>query len=559
MPAGGSIDASVVYIELVFQLAPTGAELREFVFNMATSAIGMKIRTAMEAAGTALLLLPSCFVLLDPSHLALFHHGLPVNHLIEGYLIDLLGAFILVLGLLAAIQYSPPLPRRILNTLFAAFLLWRIIDLAIEGLGDVQVPVRSWWQFRMWACLAICMVSFALARFFPRVTQTVARAITLTTAAFSLSAVWMVPLLVRVALAHQSDSPNPVLSGPTQGASHQRIVWILFDELSYDQTFDHPAQDLELPNFNRFRASSISLSRLSPAGYHTENIIPSLLLGRRVIEVQSTIDGELSYKEENLNRWAAFDSNDTLFAVAQQNGWSTGVDGWYNPYCHLLAPVLNVCFWEPLDDPIVPDEVVGISEKSSAWSIAVRPLLPSSFRASLDNPATESERDHIQEYIGVMAHTQALIEDQRIHFVFLHLPIPHPPSIFDRQHHLLRPGGSYLDNLVLADDTLGVLLHEIDMTQSASQTTVIVSSDHSWRAPIWRHKEGWSEEDDRASGGQFDDRPVLMVHFPGQASGEDVRGPLPELLEHDIITAMLRGEIRDREDLDTYLVRGHYQ
>jgi hypothetical protein len=383
--------------------------------------------------------------------------------------------------------------------------------------------------------------------------------ITLITAAFSLSAVWMVPQLLRVALARQSDSPNPVLSSQMHSHSHQRIVWILFDELSYDQTFDHPSLGVKLPNFDRLRARSISLSKLSPAGYHTDNIIPSLLLGRRVVQIQSTVDGDLSYKDENQNGWVAFDPNATLFAVAQQNGWSTGVDGWYNPYCHLLAAVLNVCSWEPLDDPIVPDEVVGISERSSVWSIAVKPVLPSSFRASLDHPATESEHDHIREYSSVMSHTQELIEDERIRFVFLHLPIPHPPSIFDRRRHLLRPGGSYLDNLVLADDTLGVLMREIDITSSASQTTVIVSSDHSWRTPIWRHEEGWGAEDDRASKGQFDDRPVFMIHFPGQASGEDVKALVPELLEHDIITAMLRGEIRDPEDFDAYLARGHYQ
>ena len=519
----------------------------------------MKIRTAMEAAGTALLLLPSCFVLLDPSNLVIYHHGLPVTHLIWGYLIDLLGAFIVVLGLLIAIEYLAPLPRRMLNTLFAAFLLWRIIDLVVEGLGDVQIPFRSWWQVRMWVGLEICVLSIALAYFFPRITQPVARAITLITAAFALSAVWMVPQLIRLALVRQSDSPNPVLSDQMPGASHRRIVWILFDELSYNQTFDHPAVDVKLPNFDQMRARSFSFSKVIPAGYHTNNIIPSLLLGRRIAQIHSSIGGDLSYKEENQDRWVAFDANETVFAVAQQEGWSTGVDGWFNPYCHVLAAVLNACSWEPLDDPIVADEVVGVSEKNSIWSNAVRPILPRSLRASLEDPARESELDHIQEYDGIMSHTQALIDDERIRFVFLHLPIPHPPSIFDRQRHLVRPGGSYLDNLVLADDTLGVLMREIDATSAASETTVIVSSDHSWRTAIWRKKEGWSAEDDRTSGGQFDDRPVLMIHFPGQAFKEDVTAAVPELLEHDIVTDMLRGEIRDGEDFDAYLARGHYR
>ena len=75
-----------------------------------------------------------------------------------------------------------------------------------------------------------------------------------------------------------------------------------------------------------------------------------------------------------------------------------------------------------------------------------------------------------------MGRTHALIENNQVRFVFLHLPVPHPPGIYDRQRHLLRSGGTYLDNMVLADDSLGELLQEIDATPSASQTTVIVSS-----------------------------------------------------------------------------------
>jgi hypothetical protein len=84
---------------------------------------------------------------------------------------------------------------------------------------------------------------------------------------------------------------------------------------------------------------------------------------------------------------------------------------------------------------------------------------------------------------------------------------------------------------------------------------VIVSSDHSWRIPTWRPAGGWSAEEERASGGRFDDRPVLLIHFPGQNSGNDVNSALPELLEHDIITGMLLGKINNSEDLAAFLTQ----
>jgi hypothetical protein len=82
---------------------------------------------------------------------------------------------------------------------------------------------------------------------------------------------------------------------------------------------------------------------------------------------------------------------------------------------------------------------------------------------------------------------------------------------------------------------------------------VIVSSDHSWRIPMWRHAEGWSDEEERACGGRFDDRPMLLIHFPGQTSGDDVNSALPELLEHEIIAGMLLGKINNSKDLAAFL------
>ena len=157
-----------------------------------------------------------------------------------------------------------------------------------------------------------------------------------------------------------------------------------------------------------------------------------------------------------------------------------------------------------------------------------------------------------------MAHTSALIENNKVRFVFLHLPVPHPPGIFDRQNHTLREGGTYLDNLVLADDTLDTLMQEIDATPSADRTTIIISSDHSWRIPLWRPGEGWSAEEEQASGGNFDDRPVLLIHFPGQTLRNDVTAATPELLEHDIVAGMLLGKINSPQDLTAFLAQhGH--
>jgi hypothetical protein len=517
----------------------------------------VKTRTALEAVGAALLLLPYYLPFMLASNLPLYHHGLPVTNLIGGLLVDLLGVALLAFCFLLAVQYLPPTIQRIFIALFAGVIVWRFVDDASRLLTNPDYAVSRWTNARAPACVVIVLLSGILAYFLPRLTQPAVNAVRLGVAAFAFSALWIVPQLLHLALIRQpgeSASSNRLPTPPLSG-SDRRIVWILFDELSYDQTFDQPAAGMKLPNFDQFRTKSVSFSNLKPAGYSTDMVIPSLFLGRRIDQIRATANGDLLYKDGSQSRWLAYDPSATLFGLAQRNGWNTGVVGWFNPYCHILASVLDVCSWEPLDYPLVQTEAFGASEEKTVLTNAA--VLPNAFFGKLTSQTAvpTNAHVHIQEYRNVMARTQALIENDHVHFVFLHLPVPHPPGIYDRQRHMLRPGGTYLDNLVLADDSLGALLREIEVTASASRTTVIVSSDHSWRIPMWRPADGWRPEEERASGGRFDDRPVLLIHFPGQNSGSNVNSALPGLLEHDIIAGMLLGKINNSADLAAFLAQ----
>ena len=96
-------------------------------------------------------------------------------------------------------------------------------------------------------------------------------------------------------------------------------------------------------------------------------------------------------------------------------------------------------------------------------------------------------------------------------------------------------------------------MREIEKSEWANQTTIIVSSDHSWRISIWSSEPDWTPEEERISKGQFEPRPVFLVHFPGQINGYQVTQPTSELLEHDILAAMLRGEVSNPQQLlDTF-------
>lgn len=512
----------------------------------------MRMRHPLEGAGAALLLLlPYYCKFLLPSNLALFHHRLPVTHLIGGILADMLVYSIVATAFLVAVQSLPQPSQRILDALFVSLMLWTIVDFANLELIHLQYRIESWGQLWWQSAVVILLLSGVLAYLYPRVTLHAVHAVRLVIAGVAFSAVWIVPQLLHLALARQTgDNAAPApLHLPAHGGTNRRIVWILFDELSYHQAFDHTAPDIQLPNFDRIRSKSISFGNLRPAGFYTEKIIPSLFIGEQIDDIRSTVDGRLAYRNDSERRWIAYDQNATLFALARRNGWHTGIDGWFIPYCRTLAQVVDDCSWEP---NLMPIEEFGASEEKSILANAA--LMPSRFLALFHKTATPEEA-HIQIYRNIVAHAQTLIGNEQLQFIFLHIPVPHGPGIYDRRSHSLRPGGTYLDRLVLADETLGALMKEIQATRTAGQTTVIVSSDHSWRISLSRHTPVWSSEEERASGGNFDDRPVMLIHFPNQQTSRDVSAPFPEMLEHDMIEQMLLGKIVDSNGMDAFISR----
>jgi hypothetical protein len=381
-------------------------------------------------------------------------------------------------------------------------MLWSAVSLAFHVLIDLLFRITYWGHIWERSVVVILASSAAIAYFLPRPTKPAVGAIRLMLAGLAFSALWIVPQLIHLALLRPpaQHAAFAFEAAGSHDSSKQRIVWILFDELSYDQTFDHPALGIELPNFDRLRAGSVSFSKLKPIGYTTDRIIPSLFLGVRIDKFRSTNEGQLSYWDEAQRNWLAYDPNATLFGLARRSGWKSAVDGWYNPYCGILAPTLDFCYRDP-GIVLVPIEEYGASEDLSPLANAV--AVPNEIQAALTGRTKNTAAEHMRAYLNIMAHTQAIIDDSRLRFAFLHIPAPHPPGIYDRRSHSLRPGGNYLDNLVLADDTLGVLMREIDASPSASQTTVIVSSDHSWRIPMWRPAADWSAEEERASAGKF--------------------------------------------------------
>ena len=496
----------------------------------------MNVKTIVQGFGAAILvMILRVWPHLSRYHPVIYHSFLPMQSVVWGVLIDLGALTFLAALLFGYLEKSETGLRTVIWAFVAAELASALVN-ALEGMRRAPIPYLSAGR----ACVITLLFSLALRWLWPPAYRHAVRGFGVLLALAGCSMVWMIPQLLYQGLRPQrADAVVPLShlalvsdqTGPP--ADPERIVWLLFDELSFDQTFEHRFPGLALPAFDSFKSKSVVFSNVQPAGYYTDRVVPSYFLGAQVNNIRSSLDGDPTINLSG-KRWQAFDAKATIFADAQRLGWTTGVVGWYNPYCRILAGTLNYCFWRMGDG-----QSDGALPEHSALQNALVPVMGRV--RDLAHEPTFAETKQAQDMAAVMPQAEALLRDESISFVFIHLPIPHPPGIYDRSRGRERAGGSYIDNLALADRSLAEMMAALSTTALASKTTVIVCSDHSWRVPMWRLTATWTKEDEVASHGRFDSRPVLMIHFPGQQEEHIVTAPFASIGIHDIIERMLRG------------------
>jgi hypothetical protein len=523
--------------------------------SSALSSEGVKANLLLQGAGVAaLFIIASASDFLTSSLGEAYHRVQPLVTIFRAVLIALLLIWLLSWIGFAVCERLPlrwkraawlvplvALPWLICRDMSAVFVLPRVVRVGVAAMP--------------WATPVAIVVFLTLLLLRPRLFDwcIVGGRFVYMVAAFSLLII--LPKVVFHAIrfgAHEQSSF--ARSGiPVASLSASRIVWILMDEFSYDQGFDHRQPDVTLPNFDAFARSSVVFSAVQPVGKMTEDVLPALLLGKPIVDFRKPYGTLPGYRTQPDGPWQRFDQYDTVFGDARRLGWSTGIAGWYNPYCRLLPDVLDRCFWQYSEDSRTPYSRFLDSGSTTMRNLAVIFSFPPSLYRAFHIPPLNYTQPHRQDYADLLSQSKHLLHDARIRFVLLHLPVPHPPGIYDRARKTMRDSGSYLDNLVLADVTLGVLLQDIQSTPAMKNTTVIVSSDHSWRTFIWKGLPGWSPEEQRVSGGEFEPRPILMVRLPGSHDGQTISRPTSAMFMHTMLEAMLRNQVHSDADVDALL------
>lgn len=363
-------------------------------------------------------------------------------------------------------------------------------------------------------------------------------------------AVWMARPQPPAAQVQPGNRP-PALRPRSPAAP--RVLWLVFDGLDQRLAFDERPKGLALPEFDRLRRESLVASRALPVSTATLVSLPSLLTGRTITYCDPQGPDELMVYTEGSAEAVPLSRQPTVFSRARELGVESGLAGWFHPYCRLFSSQLTVCAQWPFRFTGEPRSVSVRMRDAAGMMLWSLPFADEFFFVDplgLELFPTRSFRgEHRRKHEGVLERARAMAADPALGLVFVHSPVPHGPGIYNR--HSGQPGAPadpkewYLGNLALTDRTLGDLRRALEQAGLWERTAIVVTADHSLGASA-------------SFDGKRDPRVPLLVHLPGQAVSLTYKPPLRTVVLHDLVLALLSGEVRNADQVARWLeARGH--
>jgi len=498
------------------------------------------LRKFCQCAGlAALILLPRYAGMLGGGSDARLHSPYPLTSACLVQCIEILLLATLLFLLLA------PLQRRLI---YPRVRLWLLIGIPPCILLRTRTLFPFVWPHPMlaafaliWA-LAIVLLYRRRPIWYGHIVQ-LSGALGLAFALFALVSMGQVLWLIRWKPMPQQYSAT-WSTAPQPPRHHPLLVWLILDELSYDQTFAHRQPGLNLPHFDALRSQSMLFTDVQPAGFFTTDVIPSLLSGKIIDQVALDMHNRLKVHPAGTSGWQPLSGRDTVFADAQQQGWRTAAVGWFNPYCAVYRDAIDDCFWNN-QDGMTGATFTGNNVRQNlelSLSQTIHAIMPGGQGAAF--VCDVQVRQHYRSHVELEPHMLQVLHADQADFVFLHLGVPHAPSIWNRNTGQYRQqcGGSYVDGLALADREVGLILNELQHSPRWNETTLIVEGDHSWRIPLWHGSPSWTHEDDVASKDVFDTRPALLIHQAGQIQPQTNTAAWPLIRVHAMVEEVLHGQ-----------------
>ncbi len=337
-----------------------------------------------------------------------------------------------------------------------------------------------------------------------------------------------------------------------------RVLWFIFDEMDQRQTFEGRLPDVKLPVIDRLRDESLYANNAYPPGSWTIRSLPALFIGKRISKAEPLSSDELAITFCGTDRAVRWSHEPNVFSGARAMGFNTAVIGGYHPYCRIINKNVSSCFWQPWDPFESGPKPTLVGTMAEQFAIGLGVFDPShrllsrrseEIRAEVLKGVLHEVLYHAGIYTNILEESRKVIADPNFGLIVVHWPIPHPPSIYDRSTQRLRDSQvnvtdtSYADNLVLVDRTLGLIRRDLEASGRWDSITLIVSSDHWLRKSLWRYE------------GEVDHRIPFMLKLAGQKKGVTYEKPFNTVLTHDLVLAIMKGEITSTDGAVTWLDR----
>jgi len=341
-------------------------------------------------------------------------------------------------------------------------------------------------------------------------------------------------------ITYKADSPPADRQAGflTDGKTAPRILWVIWDEWDYRLTFLERNKTLSMPAIDRFRQEAFFAENALPPGTQTMLSLPSLIDGRRVVEMTPVNWDLATLRYAGSGQTIRWGSEGNVFSKARAAGFNTALIGWYLPYCRLIGQDLSSCFWIPQE---MPTSSTGTSLPEKAVNMARTLLETQLFSVFGQSLPTKRRAD---TYHALVEHTEDAAKDHRLGLVFLHIPVPHSQNSNYRRTGTFTLGNhaysGYIDNLALLDRTVGEFRETLEKSGDWNRMTIVFSADHPYRSS-------------RQLDGKTDSRVPFLVRFPGQTDSFDYSPQFNTVGTSDMLLAILQGEVASSRQLAHWL------
>lgn len=339
-----------------------------------------------------------------------------------------------------------------------------------------------------------------------------------------------------------------------------RVVWIIFDELGNVFSPESAPPKLKLSEFEKLKKESLMATNATQPGGITLLSIPSLLTGKIVEDTKiiSNNDLLLNFKNQGSSR---FSETPTIFSKVKALGGNTSLVGWYHSYCRVIGQDLTACHWESYDLIEGAEEPNVFSAIISNFQETLNFVPFIGFRLFENIKQNTERKNYIARHFQMMDVAQQSVVDSNIDLALIHLPFPHNPFLYQPETGSFdNKNGNYVDNLYLTNQVLGKLRQEMEKVGLWDNTTIIISSDHHWRLSLYK-KNGWGDLDDLIAKDESfaimknieNTKIPFFVKLRNQKESVIYEKPFNTVITHDLILAIMKGEVENMEDLKKWL------